>query len=58
MGVELTTVGRWERGETWPQAWCRPKLADARQVSLEERGFSHRDVVQQCHKLTRNAAQG
>jgi DNA-binding XRE family transcriptional regulator len=36
MGVEPTTVGRWERGETVPQPWCRPKLAEALQVSLEE----------------------
>jgi len=36
VGVEPTTVGRWERGETSPQPWCRPKLADALSVSLEE----------------------
>ncbi|MGH3900863.1 MAG: helix-turn-helix transcriptional regulator [Pseudonocardiaceae bacterium] len=36
VGVEPTTVGRWERGETSPQPWCRPKLADALAVSLEE----------------------
>jgi hypothetical protein len=36
VGVEPTTVGRWERGETCPQPWCRPKLADALGVSLEE----------------------
>jgi DNA-binding XRE family transcriptional regulator len=36
LGVEPTTVGRWERGETSPQPWCRPKLADALGVSLEE----------------------
>ncbi|MGH3927074.1 MAG: helix-turn-helix transcriptional regulator, partial [Pseudonocardiaceae bacterium] len=36
VGVEPTTVGRWERGETCPQAWSRPKLADALQVPLEE----------------------
>jgi DNA-binding XRE family transcriptional regulator len=36
VGVEPTTVGRWERGETSPQPWCRPKLADALGVSLEE----------------------
>ncbi len=31
-----TTVGRWERGETSPQPWLRPKLADALAMSLEE----------------------
>lgn len=36
LGVELSTVGRWERGETSPQPWSRPKLADALKVSLEE----------------------
>jgi transcriptional regulator with XRE-family HTH domain len=36
LGVELTTVGRWERGETSPQPWSRPKLADALAISLEE----------------------
>jgi transcriptional regulator with XRE-family HTH domain len=36
LGVELTTVGRWERGETSPQPWLRPKLADALGISLEE----------------------
>jgi DNA-binding XRE family transcriptional regulator len=35
-GVDRTTVGRWERGETFPQAWCRPKLADALKVPPEE----------------------
>ncbi|MGH4006662.1 MAG: helix-turn-helix transcriptional regulator [Pseudonocardiaceae bacterium] len=36
LGVELTTVGRWERGETSPQPWSRPKLADALEISLED----------------------
>jgi transcriptional regulator with XRE-family HTH domain/tetratricopeptide (TPR) repeat protein len=36
LGVELTTIGRWERGETSPQPWSRRKLADALAVSLEE----------------------
>ncbi|MGB8199702.1 MAG: helix-turn-helix transcriptional regulator, partial [Pseudonocardiaceae bacterium] len=36
VGVEPTTVGRWERGETFLQPWCRPKLADALGVSVEE----------------------
>jgi DNA-binding XRE family transcriptional regulator len=35
-GVDRTTVGRWERGETFPQAWCQPKLADALKVLPEE----------------------
>jgi transcriptional regulator with XRE-family HTH domain len=36
VGVEPTTVGRWERGETSPQPWSRPRLADALTVSVEE----------------------
>ncbi|MGH3694565.1 MAG: helix-turn-helix domain-containing protein [Pseudonocardiaceae bacterium] len=36
VGVEPTTVGRWERGETCPQPWCRPKLAEGLSVSVEE----------------------
>jgi DNA-binding XRE family transcriptional regulator/tetratricopeptide (TPR) repeat protein len=36
VGVEPTTVGRWERGETSPQPWSRPKLAEALAVSVEQ----------------------
>ena len=36
LGVEFTTVRRWERGETTPQPWSLRKLADALAVSLEE----------------------
>lgn len=35
VGVERTTVMRWERGETCPQPWARPKLARALGVSDE-----------------------
>ncbi|MBV9312493.1 MAG: helix-turn-helix transcriptional regulator [Pseudonocardia sp.] len=34
--VEPITVGRWERGETSPQTWVRPKLADALLISLDD----------------------
>ncbi len=33
VGVERTTIVRWERGETCPQPWARPKLARALGVS-------------------------
>jgi transcriptional regulator with XRE-family HTH domain len=33
VGVERTTVMRWERGETRPQPWARPKLARALGIS-------------------------
>jgi len=33
VGVERSTVMRWERGETTPQPWVRPKLAHALGIS-------------------------
>ncbi len=36
LGVELSTVGRWERGTLTPQPWRRPDLANALRVSLEQ----------------------
>ncbi|MFC9220088.1 helix-turn-helix domain-containing protein [Streptomyces hygroscopicus] len=36
LGVERSTVGRWESAETEPQAWMRPKLAHALGVMVEE----------------------
>lgn len=36
LGVERTTVIRWESGETEPQPWLRPKIARALQVSIEQ----------------------
>jgi DNA-binding XRE family transcriptional regulator/tetratricopeptide (TPR) repeat protein len=36
LGVERSTVVRWEAGETTPQPWCRPKLAEALAVSVDE----------------------
>jgi len=36
LGVERSTVVRWEAGETTPQPWCRPKLAKALAVSVDE----------------------
>lgn len=35
VGVERSTVVRWEAGETTPLPWCRPKLARALAVSLD-----------------------
>jgi tetratricopeptide (TPR) repeat protein/DNA-binding XRE family transcriptional regulator len=35
LDVERTTVVRWERGETEPLLWIRPKLAKALQVTAE-----------------------
>lgn len=36
LGVERSTVARWESGETEPQPYIRPKLAEALKLSLEE----------------------
>lgn len=36
LGIERTTVARWERGETEPQPWWRPKLAEALQLPVED----------------------
>lgn len=36
LGVERSTVVRWESAETEPQAWLRPKLARAFKVSADE----------------------
>lgn len=33
--IEPSTVGRWERGETIPQPWFRPRLARALGVSCQ-----------------------
>jgi transcriptional regulator with XRE-family HTH domain len=36
LGVERSTVVRWESGETEPQPWFRPKIARALHISLEQ----------------------
>ncbi|MEU7634650.1 helix-turn-helix transcriptional regulator [Streptomyces sp. NPDC039016] len=36
IGVDRTTVGRWDRGVTTPEAYHRPKMAEALQLSLNE----------------------
>ncbi len=36
LDVERSTVVRWEAGETTPQPWSRPKLAEALAVSVDE----------------------
>ncbi|MER6052300.1 helix-turn-helix transcriptional regulator [Streptomyces sp. NPDC001793] len=36
IGVDRTTVGRWDRGETTPEAVHRPKMAEALQLGLAE----------------------
>lgn len=36
LGVELSTIGRWERGTLTPQPWRRPDLAEALKLSLDD----------------------
>src|SRR5437764_12570116 len=36
LGVDRTTVVRWERAESEPQPWQRPRLAALLKVSAEE----------------------
>jgi transcriptional regulator with XRE-family HTH domain len=38
LGVDRSTVVRWESGETLPQPWMRPKIARALQVSATHLG--------------------
>lgn len=36
LGIERSTVVRWETAESEPQPWVRPKLAAALNVTLDE----------------------
>jgi transcriptional regulator with XRE-family HTH domain len=36
LGIDCSTVARWESGETEPQPWIRPRLARVLQVSLDQ----------------------
>ena len=38
LGIDRSTVARWESGETEPQPWIRPRLARVLQVSLDRLG--------------------
>jgi DNA-binding XRE family transcriptional regulator len=44
VGVDRSTVVRWERADTEPQPWHRPKLARALKVSVEELAVLLADV--------------
>src|ERR1035437_227364 len=45
LGCERTTVIRWERAETGPQPWLRPKIAQVLQLTAEELGELLADVA-------------
>lgn len=36
LGIDRTTIGRWERGAQLPQPWQRPDLAHKLAVTLEQ----------------------
>ncbi|MEW2222410.1 helix-turn-helix transcriptional regulator [Streptomyces sp. NPDC006990] len=38
LGVDRTTVGRWERGETTPECVHRPKMAELLRLDITELG--------------------
>ncbi|MBB2943273.1 DNA-binding XRE family transcriptional regulator [Actinoplanes lutulentus] len=46
LGVERSTVVRWEAGGTEPQPWMRPRLARALRISDDELRSALDDVVQ------------
>ncbi|MDN3351197.1 helix-turn-helix transcriptional regulator [Actinomadura sp. DC4] len=46
LGVERTTVGRWESAETEPHPWTRPKLARALKITADQLQELLDDVVQ------------
>jgi transcriptional regulator with XRE-family HTH domain len=60
LGVDRSTVARWESGETEPQPWMRPRLAGALQLSvgqldhlLSGGGLAETDAAQRMsHVLT------
>jgi transcriptional regulator with XRE-family HTH domain len=45
LGCERTTVIRWERAETEPQPWLRPRLAQALQLTAAELGGLLADIT-------------
>ena len=45
MGIDRSTVVRWERADTEPQPWHRPRLARALKVSVEELAALLTDIV-------------
>ena len=46
LGVERSTVVRWESGETEPQPWTRPRLARALKITGDELRSMLDDIVQ------------
>lgn len=53
LGVDRSTVGRWETGVTEPHAWIRPKLARILQISTSQLGYllSKSSVIAERHDI-------
>lgn len=56
VGVDRSTVLRWERGETDPQPWHRRRLADALGISVEQLARLLSEAVEQ--RAARQSAPG
>lgn len=52
IGVELSTVGRWERGNVAPQPWARRALAGNLRLSLAELDHILTDTGEYNHRTT------
>lgn len=48
LGVERTTIARWELGETQPLAWFRPRLAGLLKVSVDDLDVMIQNVDEQA----------
>jgi transcriptional regulator with XRE-family HTH domain len=51
LGVDRSTVVRWERADTDPQPWHRPRLAAALKVSIEDLGELLADLAEPPARL-------
>jgi WD40 repeat protein/transcriptional regulator with XRE-family HTH domain len=49
---DIKSVGRWERGESWPQVYLRQKLASLFNISLEELSISEAYTHEQTAEST------
>jgi DNA-binding XRE family transcriptional regulator len=56
LGVDRTTVARWEAGRAEPKPWQRPKIADAFGLSLRECNQLLDDVGTTGHTVDRAGA--
>src|SRR5579884_1360527 len=52
IGTIALSVGRWERGETFPNAYYRQQLCDLFEKSPEELGFTEDEQVSQSFEKT------